>query len=236
MKQEMKLLFVMIGIALTTLGCQSKNNSKTANNSESDNHEVIAEEIVQVTEYTYLRVKEKNNEIWIAAPKMEAKVGATYYYDKGFQITNFKSKDLNRTFDSITFVEGLNTVPIKSPEPGAVVSPGSAKSNIKKIDVSITPVDGGISISDLYAKKVEYAGKLVTVRGQVTKFTPDIMGKNWIHLQDGSDHEGNFDLTVTSNINVNPGDIVTLKGEITLNKDLGYGYFFDVIMENAIVL
>ena len=60
------------------------------------------------------------------------------------------------------------------------------------------------------------------------------MNKNWIHIQDGTDFSGKFDLTVTSDKEVSVGDIVTLEGKIALNKDLGYGYFFDVIMEDAI--
>lgn len=232
----MKLSYLIIGFIFTILACQSKNNSKTVTDSASNIHEVLVEEIVQVSGYTYLRVKEKNNELWLAAPKMEAITGKIYYYDKGFQITNFKSKELNRTFDSITFIEELSSAPIKADNHGALVSPGSSKSNFVKIDIKISPVEGSISISDLYAQKESFKGKTVTVRGQVTKFSPEIMGKNWIHIQDGSDYQGNFDLTVTSAIKVNPGDTVTLKGIITLNKDLGYGYFFDVIMEDAVAL
>ena len=79
------------------------------------------------------------------------------------------------------------------------------------------------------------AGKTAKIKGQVTKYTPAVMGKNWIHIQDGSDFNGKFDLTVTSLNDVKVGDVVTLEGKISLNKDLGYGYFFDVIMEDAVL-
>jgi hypothetical protein len=90
-----------------------------------------------------------------------------------------------------------------------------------------------MTIAKLFAEKAGMAGKTVKVRGQVTKYTPMVMGKNWIHIQDGTDYQGKFDLTVTSGTEVKLGDIVTLEGKIALDKDLGYGYFFDVLMEDA---
>ncbi len=61
------------------------------------------------------------------------------------------------------------------------------------------------------------------------------MGKNWIHVQDGSSHDDNFDLTVTTDATATVGDTITVSGNITLDKDFGYGYFYPVLMENATV-
>ncbi len=229
----MKLIFISIGVFILAVACTSKNSSKSSDLSDPGVHEVKVEEVIQVPGYTYLRVKENNVEQWLAVTTLEAKQGETYYYRDGFQMTNFNSKELNKTFDAITFIETISSEPPTSTKDKQTVSPGSSKSNLKKIIVNITPADGGISISELYRNKENYAGKRLTIRGQVAKFTPDIMGKNWIHLQDGSEFNGSFDLAITSDKSVNVGDTVTFQGEITLNKDLGYGYFFDVLMENA---
>jgi hypothetical protein len=105
----------------------------------------------------------------------------------------------------------------------------------EKKEVKVTIPKGGISIADLYAHKESYAGKTVIVKGQVTKYTPAVMNKNWIHIQDGTDNNGKFDLAITSTNEMKVGDVVTFEGKISLNKDLGYGYFFDVIMEDAVV-
>ena len=71
------------------------------------------------------------------------------------------------------------------------------------------------------------------IKGQVTKFSPNIMGKNWVHIQDGTNDSGNYDLTVTTNDVVKVGDVVTFEGTIVLKKDFGAGYFYEVIMEDA---
>jgi hypothetical protein len=100
-------------------------------------------------------------------------------------------------------------------------------------NVSVETAKGGISIADLYKKQTEYAGKTVIVRGVVVKYNRQIMHKNWIHIQDGTDFSGKFDLTVTSMDSVQVGNTVTFKGTISLNKDFGAGYTYDVIMEEA---
>ena len=59
------------------------------------------------------------------------------------------------------------------------------------------------------------------------------MGKNWVHIQDGTDYKDGFDLTVTTNNTVAVGEIVTFEGKIALDKDFGYGYSYSVIMEEG---
>jgi hypothetical protein len=69
----------------------------------------------------------------------------------------------------------------------------------------------------------------------VVKFSQQIMGKNWIHLQDGTGAAGTNDLTVTTDGTANTGDTVVVTGVVTTDKDFGYGYKYDVILENATV-
>ena len=57
----------------------------------------------------------------------------------------------------------------------------------EKINVSVTPCDGCITISDLLLNKQAYAGKVIRIKGNVTKYNPEIMGKNWVHIQDGTE-------------------------------------------------
>ncbi|MDX2443209.1 MAG: hypothetical protein QNK30_05365, partial [Bacteroidales bacterium] len=59
---------------------------------------------------------------------------------------------------------------------------------------------------------------------------------NWIHLQDGTDYQGLFDLTVTSASEVEVGAIISVEGVVALNRDFGYGYTYDIIVEEAKVL
>ena len=104
---------------------------------------------------------------------------------------------------------------------------------ISKENIKIEPVQGGISIATLFSDKKNFAGKTVKIHGKVTKVNPSIMGKNWIHLQDGTDFEGLFDLTLTSDFIPELGSIITVEGKISLDKDFGYGYTYPVLMEEG---
>jgi len=105
----------------------------------------------------------------------------------------------------------------------------------EKMDVNVQPCDGCVKLSDLFSGKKTYEGKVIKITGKVTKFNAGIMGKNWIHIQDGSEFEGEYDLTVTTSGEATVGDIITLEGKITLDKDFGYGYFYKIIMEDGVV-
>ena len=73
----------------------------------------------------------------------------------------------------------------------------------------------------------------MTLRGKVVKYSEAIMGKNWLHLRDGTGKEPANDLTVTSQTKAKVGDTVLIEGVVTLEKDLGAGYKYDVIIEDA---
>lgn len=102
-----------------------------------------------------------------------------------------------------------------------------------KADVRIMPCDDCITIGKLMADKKSFSGKEIRVKGVVTKINEAIMEKNWIHIQDGTEAEGVFDLTITTIQTVSVGDTIIFKGKITLDKDFGYGYFYNVLMEDA---
>jgi hypothetical protein len=76
-------------------------------------------------------------------------------------------------------------------------------------------------------------GKVVNVKGKVVKFNKQIMNRNWIHIQDGTGNENEFDLVVTSDQDTKVGDIIVAEGTLSVDKDFGAGYFFPVIVENA---
>jgi len=257
-----KSKMLLAGLALMVASCQSGPQQKTEPAASSNFHKIVVQEVLQATEYTYLHAKDNSGDTWLAVPSMQAKAGDTYYYEGGIEMKKFESKDLKRVFESVILLEKLNSAPnsasvVPSDKPYATAATEPANTGAtaapqtegapatgetytrkavapEKKEVKIAAPKGGITIAELYNKKESYAGKSVIIKGQVTKFTPAVMGKNWIHIQDGTDAGGKFDLTVTSTSEVKIGDVVTLAGKIGLNKDLGYGYFFDVIMEDAV--
>jgi hypothetical protein len=105
----------------------------------------------------------------------------------------------------------------------------------EEVDLSgIAKAEGGRTVAEVFAEKDQLAGQPVIVRGKVVKSNPDIMGKNWLHVRDGSGAEGTNDLTVTTSGAVpNVGDTVLVKGPLALDKDFGMGYVYDVIVEDA---
>lgn len=100
---------------------------------------------------------------------------------------------------------------------------------------AIAKAKGGYTVEEIYTKKDELKGKKVTIRGEVVKLNNNIMGKNWIHIQDGSGKEGTNDLTVTTAPDqaVNVGDKVLVTGTVTPNKDVGAGHKYLVILEEG---
>ncbi len=84
-------------------------------------------------------------------------------------------------------------------------------------------------------KKTELKDKPVLVRGKVVKFTPEVMGKNWIHLRDGtgSAADSTNDILVTTKDQTKVGDVVLAKGVVRTDVDLGSGYSYKVLIEEA---
>lgn len=141
---------------------------------------------------------------------------------------------------SFTFCKGPGSGPLVRDSSGKTDMNKSKghqnnKSNVavEKMNVKVEPCEGCITISNLLANKKSYTGKVVKVKGKVTKYNPEIMGKNWVHIQDGSEFEGGFDLTITTDKKAAIGEDITFEGKIVLDKDFGYGYFYSVLMEDG---
>lgn len=103
------------------------------------------------------------------------------------------------------------------------------------IDLSgIEKAEGGQTVADVFAGKDQLEGQTVVVRGKVVKVNANIMGKNWLHVRDGSGEEGTNDLTITSTGTAPMvGDTVLVTGTVGLNRDFGMGYQYPVIVEDA---
>ncbi len=189
--------------------------------------------VEQVENYTYLFVKGKGPAYWVAVPSMDASPGETYSYRGGLLMEEFYSKELDRTFEQVIFLEGLfsGEPPEQARKQEVDYKPKVA---IEKSDVNLEQEKGFIPISDLYADPAAYEGQTIQVKGKVTRFNPEIMGRNWVHIQDGTDHNGKFDLTATSSASFETGSTVKLEGVVSLNKDFGYGYTYEILLEDAV--
>jgi hypothetical protein len=236
--------YFIIAVALLS-GCNNAKVKKTENKPvtqaqeqaapAASQHKVVAKDILQTSGYTYLLVTEDGKEYWAAVSRFEAEKGKTYYYKEGMEMTNFKSKELNRTFENIQFIQDFSDQPI--PEKKAVKLTTKGRQTMEKVEgIKVVPAPGVVRLSDIFAAPASFSGKKIKVTGQVIKFSPEIMSKNWVHLQDGTEANGSFDLTITSLETVEVGKVVTFEGVIAIDKDFGYGYKYDVLLEEAKVL
>jgi len=230
--------YLLFALALLT-GCNNATVKKTENKpvpqaayQVPDMHVVVAKEVIQTSGYTYLLLTEGDKEYWAAVSRFDAVKGKTYYYKSGLEMRAFKSKELNRVFDTIQFIMDFNDKPVTDKAPAAMTTQG--RKNLEKVEgIKVAPANGALKLSDLFSGKSKYAGQKIKVTGQVVKFSPEIMNKNWVHLQDGSEANGSFDLTVTTAETVTVGSVVTFEGVIALDKDFGYGYKYDVLLEDS---
>lgn len=206
--------------------------------------------------YTYVRVATPSGEQWAAVRETKVTVGDTVSVHAEMTMENFKSSSLDRTFEKIAFGSLAGE---GAPAPAqAAAAPGAAQPNLSKFppqmisamggqasqhmkapdaDVSVEKAAGGKTVAELWAEKKALGGKEVVVRGKVVKFLGGIMGMNWMHLQDGtgSAAKGDNDITVTTKDVARAGDVVTVKGTLTLDKDFGAGYRYEVLVEKASV-
>ena len=97
----------------------------------------------------------------------------------------------------------------------------------------LKPAKGGKTVAEIYPSSAKLAGKAVTVRGKVVKYNGDIMGKNWLHIQDGTGGVVDNDLLVTTSSVAALGDTVLVEGKVAINQDFGSGYKYDVLIEEA---
>ncbi len=230
-------VFVILILVVVFSSCVRNKNGVGVQNTLPANSKIFeVTEVIQATNYTYLKVNENMTERWVAVTKQEINVGDVFYYDGALQMNNFKSKDLNRTFDEIYFVTQISKTPIVHEKMGSRMPAHSGKIETQKLSsITLEKSAGEITLASIFEKRDEFAAKEFEIRGIVVKVNKQVMGKNWIHIQDGTDFNNDFDLTITTQDLAEIGDEVTFKGKISVNKDFGSGYSYEVIMEDAVL-
>jgi hypothetical protein len=216
-----------------------------------------------VSPYTYVRLDDgAGNQIWAAVPQTQLEIGEEIALKGGSVMTNFTSKTLNRTFESIIFASGIDrgtdyktarmpggangsssgAVQSKTGPPAMASqsSGGSSRAIVSFTDdkVEKSTAQNGYTVGELFAEAANLNDRKVTVKGRVVKISPNIMGKNWLHIQDGTGDPATntHDLVVTTSAIVEKGTIISLEGVLAAGKDFGFGYKYDVLIEEAVVV
>ena len=183
--------------------------------------------------YTYAFIENDEQQLWAAGPETTLEIGDIVQVTTGMPMTNFASNSLGRTFDVLYFAGSLQN--LSAPAPVAPSEPGPAATDPADTVIEVDALEPGQDIAYVFANREELAGREISLRGKVVKYNANIMGRNFIHIQDGSGDaaDGNNDLTVTSTAATAVGEIVIVTGTIIVDKDLGAGYTFPVLMEDA---
>lgn len=197
-------------------------------------------EVKDVESYTYLRLQTKDGETWAAVSKATVKKDAEVTIENITVMSNFESKSLRKTFPTILFgslggsaaqTQGWSDKPAAA---HGAVAPALASRPIK---VDKATGANARTIAEIITRADTLNEKPVLVRGQVVKYTPDIMGKNWLHLQDGSGSaaDKSHDILLTTSHQAKIGEVLTFKGIVRTNKDFGAGYSYKVLIEEGVV-
>ena len=240
----MRRLFFLLLLATAVVGCGS-NSPKPANISldqiaaspagGSLTGEVL--EHIAASPYSYVRIKTSKGDVWAAVNEAQIEKGTQVTVLNATLMTKFASKSLGRTFDEIYF--GSLATAGEAAGAGGDPHAGTA-TTAATFDVHVEKAPGADArtVAEIWAHAATIDGKTVTIRGKVVKVNEGVMGKNWIHLQDGSGDagQGTNDLTVTSLEVASIGETVTIAGIARTNKDFGSGYLYRVIVEDAKVV
>lgn len=234
MKNQIKIFTVLFSVLLL-FSCKDKGNyskiEKKTTQAVSKTHKIQIIEYLDGGSYAYIHVDESGDKYWMAISNNKVEVGETYYYDGGMVMKNFESKELGKTFDLITFADEIRTTVETK-----VINKENPHVNTDKVVTDLIKIEqpkGGTVLKAIFSDKKSFDKKNITVRGKVIKVNNGILDRNWVHIADGTQFGDKKSLTVTTSELIKVGDTVTFKGLITLDKDFGYGYVYDILLEDG---
>lgn len=231
-KRTKILATVLLGLGLAAAGGNVSAMPGQGAPAQQANEAALTGTVVESFEaggYTYAQIDTGSEKVWAAGPVTALEPGTEVRISTGMPMRNFHSKGLNRDFELIYFIGTFGTVEEEYKDVMAATHGQEPKAEAASV-AGIAKLDGGQTIAEVMENREAFAGKPVRIRGKVVKYSPAIMGKNWIHLQDSS---GSYDLTVTTTDSAKADEVVVVEGTLTLDKDFGFGYVYDTIVEDA---
>lgn len=187
------------------------------------------QEVLDGGALTFLRVDTGKESRWVAVNRVLVTKGEKVTVHVTLAADEFMSPTLNQKFENLVMgkLEGAEKRPAP---PVATYEEESGEVVLPQVEIPRATGPNAKTIGEIAEQKAALADKTVEVRGQVVKSTPGVMGKNWIHLHDAT---SKTDLPVTTDASVNLGDVVVVTGVVRLNKEMGAGFSYPIIIEDA---
>lgn len=226
--------------------------SPSAVSASSGLHGVVVERL-DVPSYTYLRIKTPTGDTWAAIPTNPVAVGTEVTVIQPAPMEKFHSNTLKRTFDVIMFAQGIQVAGAAAPPNPGATDAGSKSVPNPHVGNGATHVDHSVdldnikvaratgpdahTVAEVYKLRTTLKGKKVSIRAKVVKVTSGVLDRTWLHVRDGSgsDAANDNDLVVTTAEKAKVNDEITVIGVVHTDKDLGSGYRYSVLVEDATI-
>ncbi len=245
---------LLLMLCLSGLGCdQSATTQQQPMTAAAGGGAGTVTDTIDVGNYTYIHLDEQGKEIWLASNPITVRKGEQVRYSNAAVMKDFHSKKLDRTFDEILFVSDIQIMGpdgavaggaaavAAQPQGGEAAADLAANPHAKvhaqaaKVaePVAVQPLEGGRTIAGIMADRKKLEGQEVSLRAEVVKISPNIMGKNWMTLKDGTGTPPDDSLMMTTTWTASVGDVSVVRGRLRNDVDIGAGYTYKVLLEDA---
>lgn len=168
-----------------------------------------------------LEVRQGRLTTWVAVPAVGARVGDHVLLGQGTAREDVEIPEIGARVPQIVDIAHARVVDLET---------------ARRVSAAAAP-EGAVPIGTVYAELDARADREIVVHGAVAKATGAV-GWNWVHLRDGTGDpaRGTHDLTVKTKVEVAEGRRVAFRGVLRKDVDLGFGYHYDALVEDAEVV
>lgn len=243
MKRNKQILIIIITLIFAA-SFVSAEDKKPVEKKEGESRIGTIKKIEEAGKYIYLQIDEEGKEVWLATMpnffRGKLSEGDRVEYTGGDIMSGFKSTTLNRTFDSILFVTRIRSLNEASSEVGQTPQndphktiPGMKKKVSAPAKGEIQKAAEGRNIEEIFLEKDHLNNKEVILKGKAMKVSKNILAKTWVTLQDGTGSAPDNKIIAVTTDDVNIGDILTVRGILKTDVNLGSGYKYKALIDEA---
>jgi hypothetical protein len=205
-------------LVLCLAGCREGAGTEPPPGGWANTAPTVVERAVDRDRVQLLKVRQGELTTWVKVPQVDAEPGDYVLLGQGQARTDVEIPELRRRVPQLVEIDHVRVVDLEAARRAVAAS---------------APEDA-VSIGRTYAELNERADEEIVVFGTVAKATGAI-GWNWVHLRDGTGDPsaGTHDLTVQTKARVGEGQRVAFRGVLRKDVDLGFGYHYDALVEEA---